>query len=297
MAALVVYFGHMEGKMRSLAEEVRAAKELTGEHERTLLEARRAYLEARDAAEAALVAAGNLEGISQDEHDDLARKTAGLLLGELLEADLNGERSSFAERLRALADTVADDRPMRATRGRGDRAVAMEQIEAANALLRDVSDARWGTIEACRELVDLSADLDAARECCALLEADMALCSAIGDAERAARASAALRAIQEQIRRLEPEEQENEDGPRAVARAVVASLRTERQVPSGDELWFQEEIARWLTENVKTGDIWDRVADAVRAAKSRYAEIQRRAGPPPRSRDLKQELLGDKARF
>lgn len=283
--------------MRSVAELMRAARESSEKNEHDLLDLRRAYLETRAAAEAALEAVGNLEGVTQAEHDDLARKQAGMLVAELLEINLNERREEFAQKWRNFSDVLSDDRPARAAKSRGERDAAIGDIAAADELLHEVSDARWKVIDAYRENIDISGDPDAVRECCALLEAEIALCSVIGNAERAAQGAEVLRGIQAQVERLNFKHQEAVEGPADVAKAVVASLLTEGKIPMGDAVWFQGEITRQLTENSKIGDIWDRATDATRAAMSTYREKQLRAGPVRRPEDPKGALLGNKARF
>lgn len=145
---------------------------------------------------------------------------------------------------------------------------AYGQVEAALELLEQVRAARRGLIEALREEISRSGDIEAAKECCRLLEEEIGAARASKDAEGERIAAASL----EVVRRLAEPEEEIEEGDDALEYA--RTLVTNKDIGQKDEKWAAMTIRGYLAD---FADAEDPVFSALRATLSEYRKTERNA--------------------
>lgn len=157
------------------------------------------------------------------------------------------------------------------------------QVEAAQELLAEIRTARRRMIEALREEISKSGDIEAAKECCRLLEEEIGAARASKDIESERIATASL----EVVRRLaEPEEVDREEIEYATA--LAQTLITNGDIAAVDGKW----AVKTLRELVSASTAPDPEEDALRKTLIEYRDKNREKPRSIRDIDPHAHLVG-----
>lgn len=199
------------------------------------------YLELRRQGE--LLVGSALDQASMSSEDE--RK---LLLHEFVLVTSDAERAiggnkSAEERIESAMNGFLRHLTNRsASRGARMDANANGEARAVLSLFEKIRTARRGMIEALREEISTSGDIEAARECCRLLEEEIGAARASKDLEGERIAAASL----EVVRRLAVSEAGAEDEEDGVAVVFAQTLVANGDIASEDEEWTAARIRRYL---------------------------------------------------
>lgn len=270
----MLYLHHMSDRQPSIAEKYRPLLEEKRGSEREMRGLADEYLDRRRKGELLIGSAlDRVDMAPEDERELLSQEL--VLIATDAERAVDGDEVA-EERVRAsMEGFLRHLSGRRARRGMKMVADANGEVEAALELLQEIRTARRGMIETLREEISKSGDIEAAQECCKLLEEEIGAARASKDIESERIAAASL----EIVRRLaEPEEVAEEENEAAVE--FVETLVTNGDIEFGDTEWAIRALRRHLAASTAT----DQVSDAIRTTLKEYKERNRTK--PVNKRDI-----------
>lgn len=233
----MLYFSHMSDRKPSNVERYRTALVESRGSEREMRELADGYLALRVKGELLIASALDRVRMSPEDKRTLLSSEFALITADA-ERAIDGDKEA-EDRIEVAMNRFLSH--LAGRRGEEMVADAYGQVEAALELLAEIRTARRGMIEALRDEISKSCDVEAAKECCRLLEEEIAAARASMDIESERIAAASL----DVVRRLAvPEEvdQEEEDLATTLAQALI----TRNEIAFADSKWAVNTLRRYL---------------------------------------------------
>lgn len=223
------------------------------------------YLDLRARGELLIASALDRVDMSPEEERELLSQELVLIAADA-ERAIDGDESAENRIEHAMRGFLRHLANRYARRGEKMVADANGEVKAALDLLKEVRTARRGMIEALREEISTSGDIEAAEECCRLLEEEVGAARASRDIESERIAAASLEAVR---RLAAPEEVDREE--REYAEGLAKTLITNGDISYKDRKWAINALCAHLAASTAL----DRDDDAIRNTLIDYRSANR----------------------